>query len=446
MIKIDFSNLFHDAIGKNGLAKEDFNNVKRTALNDLLNPEQYPENAFLTLPDAMSAENTAAVKELGSYAGQFDNFILLGIGGSALGPRSILEALRPFHNLRSRPRVFIYDNVDPMTLKTILELVDLGRTVINVITKSGSTAETMASFMVLWKQMKDRSLKPEEHLIVTTDPEKGNLRKIVNDYGLRSLTVPPGVGGRYSVLSAVGLLPAEAIGIDSDAMLHGARDIHGRCMNPDIWQNPAYLAASSLYLLQQTRGRDITVIMPYADRLKAFSEWFCQLWAESLGKDGKGLTPYPSTGTTDQHSQLQLWMEGPQDKVVIFLAVEDYGTDIEIATVFEDTEGLGYLAGHTLTELIKTEQEASEIALSKNGRPIITITVPRIDAYHLGQLFHFFELVTALTGILIGINPFNQPGVEEGKNLTYGMMGKKGYEEKKKEFVEYRTKQVRFML
>jgi glucose-6-phosphate isomerase len=446
MIKIDFSNLLQDAIGKNGLTKEDFNKVRSTALNDLLNPKQYPENAFLTLPDATSDGNTAAVKELGSYAGRFDNFILLGIGGSALGPRSILEALRPFHNLRGRPRVFIYDNVDPMTLKSILDLVDLGRTVINVITKSGSTAETMASFMILWQHMKDLSLKPEEHLIITTDPAKGNLRKIVNDYGLRSLPVPPGVGGRYSVLSAVGLLPAETLGIDSDAMLKGARDIHSRCMNPDIWQNPAYLAASGLYLFQQIKNRDITVIMPYADRLKAFSEWFCQLWAESLGKDGKGLTPYPSTGTTDQHSQLQLWMEGPQDKVVIFLAVEDYGTDVDIGAVFEDIEGLSYLAGHTLTELIKTEQEASEIALSKNGRPSITITVPKIDAYHLGQLFHFFELVTPLTGIMIGINPFNQPGVEEGKNLTYGMMGKKGYEEKKKEFVEYRTKHIRVML
>ena len=446
MIKIDFSNLLQDSIGNNGLTKEDFNQISRTALDDLLNTEKYPENGFLTLPDATTAENAAAVKEQARYAGRFDNIILLGIGGSELGPRSILEALSPFHNLRDRPRVFIYDNVDPMTLKNILELADLGRTVINVITKSGSTAETMSSFMVLWQHMKDHSLKPEEHLIITTDPAKGNLRKIVNDYGLRSLPVPPAVGGRYSVLSSVGLLPAETIGIDSDTMLRGARDIHSRCLNSDMWQNPALLAASGLYLFQRNKNRNITVMIPYADRLKAFSEWFCQLWAESLGKDGKGLTPYPSTGTTDQHSQLQLWMEGPQDKVVIFIAVEDYGTDVQVASVFEDMEGLNYLAGHTLTELIRTEQEASEIALSKNGRPSITITVPRIDAYHLGQLFHFFELVTALTGILIGINPFNQPGVEEGKNLTYGMMGKKGYEEKKKEFLEYRTKKIRFML
>ncbi len=442
MIKIDFSNLMQDAIGVSGLAKNDFNSVKRTALSELLQAKHDTDNAFLTLPGA----DTAAIKDMAGYAGKFDNFLLLGIGGSALGPRSILEALHPFHNLRGRPRVFIYDNVDPSTLKIILDLVELKNTVINVITKSGSTAETIASFMILWQQLKDRSLKPEEHLIITTDPAKGNLRKIVTDFGLRSLPVPPGVGGRYSVLSSVGLLLAETVGIDSDAMLKGAADIHKNCMNSDIWGNPAYLAATCILLMQELKGRDITVMIPYADRLKAFSDWFCQLWAESLGKDGKGLTPYPSTGTAAQHSQLQLWMEGPQDKVVIFLAVEDYGTDIEIAAVFKDVEGLGYLAGHTLAELIKIEQEASEIALSKNGRPSITIRVPRIDAYYLGQLFHFFELVTALTGILIGINPFNQPGVEEGKNLTYGMMGKKGYEEKKKQFMEYRLQKRTLIL
>ncbi len=328
--------------------------------------------------------------------------------------------------------------MDPATLKNILNLIDLKKTVINVITKSGSTAETIASFMIIWKRLQEQSLKPEEHSIVTTDPEKGNLRKIVKDYCLMSLPIPQGVGGRYSVLSPVGLLLAETIGIDSNDMLKGAKDIHDKCMNADLWQNPAYLFSSGLYLMQQLKNRGITVIMPYADRLKPFSEWFCQLWAESLGKDGKGLTPYPSVGTTDQHSQLQLWMEGPEDKVVVFIAIEDYGADIDIPEVFQDMEGLSYLSGHALGELIRIEQEASEIALTKNGRPSITIKLPKIDAYHIGQLFHFFEITTAVAGFLYGINPFNQPGVEEGKNLTYGMMGKKGYEAKREEFEKYR--------
>ncbi|MCL4458109.1 MAG: glucose-6-phosphate isomerase [Nitrospirae bacterium] len=438
MIKIDFSNLMQNSIGKNGLISDDFDRIDIKKINDAIRSRKYPELEFFDLHKA----DTSQIKELGRHAGGFENFILLGIGGSALGPRSIMDSLRPFHNFKNKPRVFIYDNVDPVTLKNILDIADLKNTVINVITKSGSTAETIASFMIIWQKLKEQSLKAEDHIIVTTDTEKGNLRKIVNEYGLRSLPVPQGVGGRYSVLSAVGLLLAEAIGVYSGEMLKGAKDIHDRCVTPDLRQNPAYMFASGLYLTQQLKNRNITVIMPYADRLKSFSEWFCQLWAESLGKEGRGFTPYPSVGTTDQHSQLQLWMEGPEDKIVVFLSVEDYGADIEIPAVFQDMEGLSYLSGHTLGELIKIEQEASEIALTKRGRPSITIKLPKIDACHLGQLFHFFEISTAVTGLLYGINPFNQPGVEEGKNLTYGMMGKKGYEDRKKEFESYRQRDI----
>jgi glucose-6-phosphate isomerase len=375
---------------------------------------------------------------MGKFAGKFENFIILGIGGSALGPRSILEAMSPFHNLRRKPRVLIYDNVDPMTLHSILDIADLKKSAINIITKSGSTAETIASFMILWRKLEDQSLRPEDHIIITTDPEKGNMRKIVQEHGLRSLSVPSGVGGRYSVMSAVGLLLAETVGVDSREILRGASDIHKVCMEPDVLKNPLHLFSAGMYLMQKLKGRSNTVMFPYVDRLKSFSEWFCQLWAESLGKDGKGLTPYPSVGTTDQHSQLQLWMQGPQDKVVVFISVDDYETDFKIPEVFQSMEGIAYLSGHSLAELIKLEQEASEIALAKNKRPSITIKLPKVDAYYLGQLFHFFEMATAVTGLLIGINPFDQPGVEEGKNLTYGMMGKHGYEEKKKEFEDYR--------
>ncbi|MDI6801219.1 MAG: glucose-6-phosphate isomerase [Thermodesulfovibrionales bacterium] len=440
MLKFNFSNLMNDVIGEAGLAEDDFSSVNTDSAMEGILSRKYTEMEFLDLYKA----DVSPVKEAGKYARGFENFLLLGIGGSALGPRSILEALSPFHNLKKNPRVFIYDNVDPMTLETMLNIIDLKNTGINVITKSGSTAETIASFMIIWQGLKEQASKPEDHIIVTTDPEKGNLRKIVRDYNLRSLSIPPGAGGRYSVLSPVGLLLAEVIGMNSEEFLKGAGDMHKVCMNKDLGSNPALMFASCLYLMQQKKGRSITVIMPYADRLKPFSEWFCQLWAESLGKEGKGLTPYPSVGTTDQHSQLQLWMEGPEDKVVVFLAIEDYGTDIEIPNVFQEMEGLSYLSGHSLGELIKIEQEASEIALTKNRRPNITIRIPEIDAYHIGQMFHFFELATAMTGFLFHINPFNQPGVEEGKNLTYGMMGKEGYEAKRKEFARYRLHKGRF--
>ncbi len=436
MIKINFSNLMKESIGEKGLNLEDVKKVDVSMFWDAVKSKRYSEMGFFDLLNS----DLSDVKMLGKYASEFEDILILGIGGSALGPRTIVESLKPFHNYSGKPRVFIYDNVDPMTLKRILNIISQ-RVLVNVITKSGSTAETIASFMILWQWLKENSLRAEDHLIITTDPQKGNLRKIADDYGIRSLPIEPDVVGRYSVLSPVGLLISEALGIDSGEMLRGARDIHIRCMNPDLKQNPALFFSVCIYQMSRLKNRNITVIIPYADRLKPFSEWFCQLWAESLGKEGKGLTPYPSVGTTDQHSQLQLWMEGPEDKVVVFIAIEDYGADIEIPYVFTDMEGIGYLGGNKLSKLIKIEQEASEIALTKHSKPNITIKVPKIDAYHLGQLFHFFELVTVFTGILFGVNPFNQPGVEEGKNLTYAMMGKKGYEDKIKDFEIYRKKE-----
>ncbi len=441
MLKINYSNIMQDLIGKNGLMLEDFKGIDTVKINDAILNRTFQELAFLDLPE----EDTSQIKEIGRIGSQFDNFIILGIGGSALGPRSIVEALSPFHNYIKKPRVFIYDNVDPMTLKNILEISDLKKSLINVISKSGSTAETAASFMILWQKLKDLNLPIDKHMVITTDPKKGNLRKIVNDYNLKSLPIHAGVVGRYSVLSPVGLLTAEVVGIDSDELLRGAKDVGQKCLSPHLFENPALLISSASILLQNLKNRNITVMLPYSDRLKSFSEWFCQLWAESLGKDSKGLTPYPSVGTTDQHSQLQAWMEGPENFVVIFISVEDYGTDMTIPKVFDDIEGLSYLGGHSLSELIKIEQEATEIALAKNGKPSMTISLPQIDAYHLGQLFHLFSIATAMTGFLYGINPFNQPGVEEGKDLTYGMMGKKGYELKKDEFMNYRKNKGKYV-
>jgi glucose-6-phosphate isomerase len=440
MIELNFSNMMEEVIGAGGLSKHIIENFRGgiEKAHRHIKDKVWPELAFIDL----LSQDTSKIKKTARYIRETsENFLILGIGGSALGPRAILEALSPFHNLRKRPKVFIYDNVDPRTLKHIFSIIDLKTTSVNVISKSGSTAETAASFMILWDEIK-RVLgrTASKRFIITTDPEKGNLRKIVNDEGLISLIIPQGVVGRYSVLSSVGLLLAEVIGIDSDEMLKGAMDINSKCSKPELWKNPAYLLGALLYLLDKEKKRTINVMVPYADSLKPLSEWFCQLWAESLGKDEKGLTPYPSVGTTDQHSQLQLWIEGPQDKVLIFIRINDYVVDIKIPKVFKDIEGLSYLSGHTLSELIKTEEEATELALAKVGRPNMTIIIPQIDAYHIGQLFHFFELATAFTGSLYGINPFNQPGVEEGKNLTYGMMGKKGFKAKRKEVKEHRKK------
>ncbi len=437
-----------ETIGEKGTTERKLESFRVKALEALSRIKraeaEMPGLEFTRLP----WQDISPVREAARRLSGLGNFLLLGIGGSALGPKCILEALSPFHNQRpdkrQRPKVFIYENADPFTLESILSSLDINKTGINVISKSGGTSETIAAFMVLYDLM-EKSIGREaaDRFVLTTDPEKGDLRTLAGK-GMASLSVPPGVGGRYSVLSPVGLLLAEVIGADTEGLLRGARDAHELCTREEFWENPAIMASVLIYVMQRDEGRKIDVLIPYSDRLKSFSEWYCQLWSESLGKQGRGLTPYPSVGTTDQHSQVQLWMEGPQDKVVIFIRVEDHEADFTIPDVFGGYGSMSFLRGHGLAELINAEEEATELALAKNGRPSMTITIPRLDAYHLGQLFYFFEIVTVLTGFFLEINPFDQPSVEEGKRLTFGLMGKKGFEDKKKEVVEARDKKSCF--
>jgi len=427
MIELDFGNMMSDVIGENGLSERQIENLKPDCAkaHEEIAQRKWPGLAFIDLV----SQDTSQVKEVArAIRGDSENFILLGIGGSALGPKTILEAMSPLHNLRQSPRVFIYDNVDPVTLTSILSIVDLDKTTVCAVTKSGSTAETMASFMILYDRMKGG----KGRIVAITDPEKGYLRQIAEEDNLATLSIPPDVGGRYSVLCPLGLLLAEVIGVDCDELLAGAARMHERCLDPEPWKNPAYLYGTMLYVMDKEEHRNIVVMVPYSDRLRPLGEWFCQLWSESLGKLGMGSTPYPSIGTTDQHSQMQLWMEGPQDKVVNFIKVEDHGADVTIPRVFKKT-GVAYLGGHSLSELFNAEEEATELALARAGRPNMTIIVPKVDAAHLGELFYFFEIATAYTGFLYGTNPFNQPSVEMSKNFTYGMMGREGYEAHREE-------------
>jgi glucose-6-phosphate isomerase len=421
-----------------GITHDDIDSLKDRIkeIHTAIVKRELNELFFLDLPNQDTREIITIADNIRSNS---EYFLLLGIGGSALGPRALLEALKPFYNLKNTPKIFIYDNVDPATLKSILSMIDLRKTTVNVITKSGSTVETMASFLILKNALKKVHKKEfSKWIIATTDPEKGILREIALREGFRSLPVHPHVVGRFSVLSPVGLLLSAVSGIDIKDILRGAKDMVAKCNEENIWKNPAYMYGALMYLMEQKKGKNISVLISYSDRLKAFSEWYCQLWSESLGKNNHGQTPYPSIGTTDQHSQLQLWIEGPRDKVITFISIEDYRVDVSIPD--EDIEQLDYLKNHTLGELIKAEQEATELALVKAGRLNMRINVPRIDSYYMGQLFLFFELATVVTGLLYGINPFNQPGVEEGKNLTYGIMGRKGYEDKKEEVKKYREK------
>ncbi len=361
------------------------------------------------------------------------DFIHVGIGGSALGPIALHRALNhPYHNLIANrsapPRIHFAENTDPATLAAILDVVDPAGTWINVVTKSGSTAETMANFLVVRGALVDEIGEDayKERVVFTTDPEEGYLNRISEREGTRTLPIPPDVGGRFSVLSPVGLFPAAVAGLDVEALLRGA----AQCVEEverDGAEHPAVVGAAYHYLMDASKRRNVRVMMTYADSLEWLAAWFVQLWAESLGKEGKGSTPHGAVGTTDQHSQVQLYMEGPQDKVIELIEVEEHPRDLMIPKAYEDLEGVGYLGGHTMAELLNVECDATRKALTEAGRPNCTIRLGRVDEEHLGYLMQALEVQTVIAGSLYRVNAFDQPGVEAGKRITYSRMGRPGY-------------------
>src|SRR5215213_4172138 len=383
---------------------------------------------FMRLPKTTEyAEASARVAGEIRTSGATD-FIHVGIGGSALGPMALHKALsHPYYNAlpgeaRRGPRMHFAENTDPATLSAILDLADPDATWVNVVTKSGSTAETMANFLVIRGVLGDF----QGRTIATTDPEEGFLKQIADREDLKVLPIPPDVGGRFSVLTPVGLLPAAVTGLDVDALLAGASQCVDE-VNEQGAEHPAVTGAAMHYLMDTARGRNVRVMMTYADALERLAAWFVQLWAESLGKDGKGSTPHGAVGTTDQHSQVQLYMEGPQDKVIEIVEVEEHPRDLGIPEAYEDLEGVGYLGGHTMAELLNVECDATRRALTEAGHPNSTIRLGATNEENLGYLFQALEVQTAIAGSLYGVNAFDQPGVEAGKQITYKRMGRPGY-------------------
>jgi glucose-6-phosphate isomerase len=394
------------------------------------------------------------VREITAFAdglGQaHDHVLVLGIGGSALGTKALLTALRKpaWNELDDEardffPRLTVLDNVDPSSVRAVLQRIDPRRVLVNVISKSGGTAETMAQYLVV-RAWLDEALGDavHRHLVFTTDPDRGALRELAARDGIATLSIPSNVGGRYSVLSPVGLLPAALVGIDVGALLAGAREAVERADADELLQNPAALYAALHWAADVDLGARIHVLMPYTDRLRDFAEWYRQLWAESLGKrvdrSGKvvhtGPTPVAAVGATDQHSQVQLFMEGPFDKVITFAVVEDLGASVTIPPVPTDVPGteplppaLAYLSGHTLAELLHAEYEATATALGRTGRMSCTLRLPDLTARTVGEAIMFYQLATGYAGAWYGIDPFDQPGVELGKQLTFAALGRSGF-------------------
>lgn len=439
-IELDFTNTCASRIGhQNGITEDDLNGLRQKAQTAHEAVEKVRAEGtlgFLKLPYTDKKLIKDIQKLADDIAKNYSDFVVLGIGGSALGNIAVHSALNhPFYNYvpgESHPRLFVLDNVDPEYISAVMDILPLEKTCFNVITKSGTTAETMSQFL-LFRQMLIEKIGPEafkKQVVATTDPTNGVLRKIANDEGLRTLPIPPDVGGRFSVLTAVGLLSAAVTGIDITELLEGARLMDEECRKPSMEDNPAVMNAVVQYIMDTVKKRPMAVMMPYVQSLRDFADWFRQLLAESIGKkvDRKGnvvnvgTTPIKALGATDQHSQIQLYMEGPADKFITFLGVKKYRKDITIPAAYTEIEKLSFLANKTFSRLIHAEQQATSEALANNSRPNCTITLDEISARSIGALLYLFEYQIAIAGELYNINAFDQPGVEEGKILTYQKM------------------------
>ena len=443
-VELDYTLSMAPAIGpEGGLAEAELDGQQAAFESAALGVKarvEAGELGFWQLPaDLRALERVRGVRA--SFPAGVRDVLLLGIGGSSLGARALCQALAGPLELSGiaqpeHPRLHFPDNSDPWLLHALLQHLDPQKTAAIVISKSGGTVETAAQMLVV-REFFNSALgegPARARMIAITDPEQGSLRALATAEDWLTLEIPPNVGGRFSVLSPAGLLPASLCDIDLEELLEGAGDMAQRCANPSLRQNPAGLLAVIHVLQHRLRARPLHVLMPYADQLRPFAAWYVQLWAESLGKRidrsgarvESGPTPIVAVGATDQHAQMQLFMEGPRDKLLTFIEVAQPSADL---TIPKSDGAAAYLGGHTLAQLLAAERMGATQALASDGRPSLTLHVPQLDAHAMGQLFFLYEAATAFAGELYDINAFDQPGVELGKRLAFGLLGRRGYEE-----------------
>ncbi len=399
-------------------------------------------------------KNDTVFKDIKKRAAKFldkgiENVVVLGIGGSALGTTALLTALKPpYYNLLSReerhgaPRLFVMDNIDPVTFQSMMRICPPEKTLFNVISKSGDTAETVTQLLIVIDALKKRlgAARLKDHLVATTNPvgapKASLLRPVAELYGLDIFEVPLNVGGRFSVFSPVGMFPAAMLGMNLDALRAGCEAMDKRCGVADVKSNPAYLRAAIHYLANTKKGKCMAVMMPYSDALRDVADWYRQMWAESLGKrmslDGKevfvGQTPIKSLGATDQHSQVQLYREGPNDKLLTLIEVGAFDVTLKIPRVPDVLKAVpqfAYLNGHSMNSLMAAELLGTMNALKLSTRPVILITLPKITSSTVAQLMYMLEVETAMAGRLYNVNAFDQPGVEDGKNIARALLAEK---------------------
>jgi glucose-6-phosphate isomerase len=449
-ISLDTSHMFEDVIGESGITQSEFNEliVNMGPVHDQIQRDKHEGGlGYTKLP-----YQTTALQEILQMAEvvrhQCKYLIVVGIGGSDLGTRAVHRALNhQFYNQvvaerDNRPKIyFVGDTTDPVDLQEVLDVVDLKESIVVMVSKSGNTIEQMSTFLYLRQRILEvvGEERLKERIITVTDAAKGTLRDLTNREGYRSLAIPEDVGGRFSVLSAVGLFPLAVVGVDIRKLLEGAAAMDKHNSETPLENNLPAIYTLTMFLAYTTRHQPIRVLMPYVYSLREFGFWYRQLWAESLGKaqtiDGDlvqiGPTPIASLGPTDQHSQMQLYMEGPVNKVITFVTVKESPLPLTVPAAYPDMEGIAYLAGKNFQDILLAEQESTAYALAQAGRPNCHLQLDRLDAYSLGELLYFFELAVTYGGRFHRINPFDQPAVEIGKRFMYGALGREGYSEYK---------------
>lgn len=452
-LEFDDTNLLAEMVGDaDGLRPSEIKEAQPKALEALRNFQKMSEDGrygFPHLPFQTDAKDI--LKYARAVRGSYDTVCLAGIGGSALGAWAIDCALRGPHPVqpafsKKNPRLVVLDNVDPSFVRAAVDSMDPKRTLVVVAAKSGSTAETIANFLIVREWLgKKLGRKANRRIVAVTSAGHGDLAVLAEKEEYRTFVIPENVGGRFSVLSPVGMVPAALIGVDIRKILKGAAAMTHECWQSNAKKNLALRSALAHYLMMTARRKPVQVAFPYSNQLWGTAFWFRQLWAESLGKaEGRngtqvnaGQTPVAALGATDQHSQVQLYIEGPNDKVFTFWAVQRRPDAVKIPKAKTGLEAFDYLGGKTLADLIDAERRSTAGALVEARRPNCTFTLEKVDEEHLGAFLQLMEFQTAFMGELLDIDAFNQPGVELAKKFTYGLMGRDGFDPYRARFESY---------
>jgi glucose-6-phosphate isomerase len=421
----DIQDCFAGKIGAAGLDEPSFRDyVGRTGTSLKRLRAAMKDNSLpiLNLPkrdDEMRVMTEAAAR----YRG-LNHVIVVGIGGSSLGGRTVTAladgGLGSAGRLAGRPLLWFIENVDPWGFEKTVDSVDPSSTGLIIISKSGGTAETLSQALALLPRI-EKAVgrdKLQERTTVITEPNDNPLRRLAQRYGLKLIDHDPNVGGRFSVLSPTAMLPTLLAGLNAAQVRAGAQEALDAALDAEPHNSPPAIGAALNIALAERRGVTQTVVMPYIDRLAPFGLWFRQLWAESLGKQGKGTTPIRAQGAVDQHSQLQLYLSGPADKLYTIIMGEARGIGPRYAREQLGDKALDWLAGRTLGDLLDVSQRATAATLARNGRPVRIMRVPNLDERSMGALLMHFMLETIIAADLLGIDPFDQPAVEEGKKLA----------------------------